>query len=184
MFDHDCSVLGIKGCSLMGEPEPEPSDPSESHSASASAPTTVLAQGRDNWYTANILVKVADIDHSRTPRVVELTNPAVSGDQAAKFVNRRIVHFYKDSEGNLPDIRFYVVWRTPRVTHNPQRFAGLHFAVGDRAYRGLTSANDGDYRGVQWIRVANLVEARKLFIAECTERRVQLGYADRIFIWQ
>lgn len=175
-----CFVVSAEAVLLMCEPDPEPD---YSQRTAVAAPAT-SGRASGNWLTEHILVPVEDVDHSRTPDFVQLSRPASSGDVAARFVDRRIVRFYREPQGNLPDLRFYAVWLTPRFWHNPQRYSGLHFGVGDRAYRGLIAANQGRYECIRWCRTDSLEEAREVYIREQLRHRTLLGYADRIFIWR
>lgn len=171
------------------EPEPEPLEPE------IAAPGERRGQ-QGRWNRNNIFTPVSRIDHSRTPVCVELANPAVSGDRAAAFVDREIDQFYRNQDSTvpaLPDLAFWVVWAAPE-RFRPEDYAGLHFGVGNRAYRGIVASNCGRVENLEWRRVTSLSEARRIYIQEIDNHVVRIpgfrpwrppiGNADRIFLWR
>lgn len=181
---NDCRTLLLKVFSFMVEPDPEPTG------LEIAAPGTTNGQ-TGTWNRNTVLVAVDRIDHSRTPDCVQLANPAVSGDRAAAFIDREIRRFYRDQAGNLPDLRFYVVWASPE-RHRPEDFAGLHFGVGERARQGIIATNSGRVEGLLWARVCSLESGRAIFLRDLEENVLCIpGFKpwrtpvdDRIHLWR
>lgn len=168
------------------EPDPEP------RQNEVAAPGESSGR-RGGWNRHHVFQAVDRIDFSRTPRVVRLYNPSVSGDIAAGFIDREARRFYRDPQGQLPEFNCYVVWAAGELWR-PEDFAGLHFGIGDRAYRGIVAANQGVVANLEWQRVDTLTEARSVFLRDLEEHvlhipgfkpwRVPVGRADRIFVWR
>lgn len=170
----------------MGEPDPEPLQ------NEVAAPGETSGR-RGGWNRHHVFLALDLIDFGCTPKVVRLYNPSVSGDVAAGFIDREARRFYKDREGRLPDFGSYVVCAAGELWR-PEEIAGLHFGVGDRAYHGIASANQGVTSNLEWQRVDSLTEARSVFLRDLEEHvlklpgfkpwRVPVGRADHIFVWR
>ena len=83
----------------------------------------------------------------------------------------------------VEDVRFYVVWQTPRA-EDPFEISGLHWGVGSTAYREILSSNGGEYRGLPFRRVNDLLEAHRVFLAEAETQGAERRFAGRVFGWQ
>lgn len=170
----------------MVEPDPEPIR----EEVAAPDQSSGTAGG---WNRNNVFVAVDHIQWDRTPTCVTLSQPSLSGDRAASFIDREIKRFYKDKEGCFPELNFYAVWAAPE-RWRPADFAGLHFGVQDRAKSGIIASNCGRADTLEWVQVGSLEEARRVFIQDIDQHvvtipgfkpyHVPLDRADHIYVWR
>ena len=126
-------------------------------------------------------------DSSERPSATIFHNFAVNGAEAVILLHRFFTELYPvDSSGLHPDIRFYVVWTTPEQREGEGRLAitGLHFGVGNRAYRGILDINRGVFSTLAFRRVPDLIEGRRTFLAEAERFEIDSSFGNRFFIWK
>ena len=76
------------------------------------------------------------------------------------------------------ELRYYAVWVVP----NHPELCGVHWGIKGEAYHSLVERANG-FGGIRWKRVSTLSEAKRLFAAEASRRRVSAEFAERIFGW-
>ena len=129
-----------------------------------------------------------EIINSRSlPTATVYQHPRIDGSEAVRILHRYIGELYPvDDRGRQVDIRYYVVWLTPEQREGEGRtiLTGLHFGLGDRAYRGILSANGDIFRTLSFRRVPDLNRGREVFLREFARHGVARELGDRFFIWQ
>ncbi len=124
---------------------------------------------------------------SERPTATIFHNFAVDGAEAVVLLHRFFTELYPgDSSGLHSDIRFYVVWATPEQREGEGRLTitGLHFGVGNRAYRGILDINRGVFSTLAFRRVPDLIEGRRTFLAEVDRFEIDSSFGNRFFIWK
>ena len=191
------------GCSLkqdrtfMGEPEPEAEESPGFASADEglaedfarlSVQPSAKARPRDSQVAA---LSAGSQSLHRPPRDSvrigtfvgrELTNPRVPGEEGLRLLYRGLCNLYPQRPGR-PELRIYVVWVVPRYTGELD-LAGLHLGLDIRAYGAILEANQGEFTGLRFRRVQDLVAGRRALLREAAVHRIGEGAEDRLFWWE
>lgn len=62
--------------------------------------------------------------------------------------------------------------------------AGLHLGLDIRAYGAILEANQGEFTGLRFRRVQDLVAGRRALLREAAVHRIGEGAEDRLFWWE
>ena len=112
----------------------------------------------------------------------ELTNPRIPGEEGLRLLYRGLCDLYPQRPGR-PELRIYVVWVVPRYTGHWD-LAGLHLGLDIRAYGAILEANRGEFTGLRFRRVQDLVAGRRALLREAATHRISEGAEDRLFWWE
>lgn len=195
--------LGSKWMSRL-PPEPDSEPPTESDlaedferlaispaAASSSEAVTVTPAPRfvleSRRSAAEHFPSLTILESRERPTATIYQHFSINGEEAVVLLHRYFQRLYPgDHLGLHPEIRFYVVWLTPeqREGEGKLTLTGLHFGVGNRAYRGILETNQGIFSTLRFKRVPDFIEGRRTFLAEVDNFEIDRSFGNRFFIWK
>lgn len=107
---------------------------------------------------------------------------SIRGDPSLAALDRVLLDRYPQGR-NRRELRFYVVWNVPRYD-GPLNLTGLHAGLDGGAYSAILRANEFEFRGLAFRRVASLAEGRRVFLAEADRHRLGAERAGVIYWWE
>lgn len=80
------------------------------------------------------------------------------------------------------ELRFYTVWKLSSPVRELE-LRGLHIGPDSTAYAAIITANSTSFTGLRFRRSETLVEARELYLRECSTHSAPQENANRIYYW-